>query len=110
MTSFFNVPGIFGSMPYQSRNYIGVDCADVLIATSKIMNKQKNTKNYNVVMLVAMFKTKLKTKILNGTPSKKLRWGKAFKKGDFIAVKYSRIWTLCTYWNALWLMRITMES
>ena len=88
LTTFFNVPGIFGSMPYQSRNYIGVDCADVLVATSKVMNKQKNTKNYNVVMLVDKFKTKVKVKIKNGTPKKKLTWGKEFKKGDFIAVKY----------------------
>ena len=88
LTTFFNVPGIFGSMPYQSRNYIGVDCADVLVATSKVMNKQKNTKNYNVVMLVDKFKTKVKTKIVRGNPVKTLRWGKEFKKGDFIAVKY----------------------
>lgn len=88
LTTFFNVPGIFGSMPYQSRNYIGVDCADVLVATSKVMNKAKNEKNYNVVMLVDKFKTKVKTQILKGTPSKKLTWGKAFKQGDFIAVKY----------------------
>jgi hypothetical protein len=88
LTTFFNVPGIFGSMPYQSRNYIGVDCADVLVATSKVMNKQKNTKNYNVVMLVDKFKTKIKTKIVRGIPIKKLTWGKEFQKGDFIAVKY----------------------
>ena len=88
LTTFFNVPGIFGSMPYQSRNYIGVDCADVLIATGKVMNKKPNTKNYNVVMLVDKFKTKQKFKIVNGKPNKKLRWGEDFNKGDFIAVKY----------------------
>jgi len=89
LTTFFNVPGIFGSMPYQSRNYIGVDCADVLIATSKVMNKQKNEKNYNVMMLVDKFKTKVKTKVTQGSPQKKLRWGKEFEQGDFIAVKYT---------------------
>ena len=88
LTTFFNVPGIFGSMPYQSRNYIGVDCADVLIASSKVMNKAKNEKNYNVVMLVDKFKTKVKTQIVEGTPSKTLTWGKEFQRGDFIAVKY----------------------
>lgn len=88
LTTFFNVPGIFGSMPYQSRNYIGVDCADVLIATSKVMKREKNEKNYNVVMLVDKFKRKVKTKIVHGTPTKKLSWGKEFEKGDFIAVKY----------------------
>lgn len=88
LTTFFNVPGIFGSMPYQSRNYIGVDCADVLVATTKVMNKEKNTKNYNVVMLVDKFKTKQKFKIDDGKPNKKLKWEKDFKQGDFIAVKY----------------------
>lgn len=89
LTTFFNVPGIFGSMPYQSRNYIGVDCADVLVATSKVMNQEKNEKNYNVMMLVDKFKTKVKFKIENGSPNKTLKWGEAFKQGDFIAVKYS---------------------
>ena len=88
LTTFFNVPGIFGSMPYQSRNYIGVDCADVLVATSKVMNQEKNTKNYNVVMLVDKFKTKEKFKIVEGKPNRKLKWRTEFKKGDFIAVKY----------------------
>jgi len=90
LTTFFNVPGIFGSMPYQSRNYIGVDCADVLVATSKVMNQEKNTKNYNVVMLVDKFKIKKKFKIVDGEPNRKLKWGKEFKKGDFIAVKYRK--------------------
>jgi len=86
LTTFFNVPGIFGSMPYQSRNYIGVDCADVLVATTKIMNKEKNTKNYNVSMLVDKFKNKVKFRIEDGVPNMELHWGKEFNKGDFIAV------------------------
>ena len=40
LITFFNVPGIFGSIPYQSKNYIGVDCADVLMATSAVINKK----------------------------------------------------------------------
>ncbi len=31
VTSFFNVPGLFGSHEKQVENYIGVDCADMLI-------------------------------------------------------------------------------
>lgn len=89
LTTFFNVPGIFGSMPHQSRNYIGVDCADVLVATTKIMNKEKNTKNYNVSMLVDKFETKVKFKIEDGKPNRELHWGKEFNRGDFIAVNTS---------------------
>ena len=89
LTTFFNVPGIFGSMPYQSRNYIGVDCADVLVAASKVMNKQANTKNYNVSMLVDKLKIKAKFKIVDGKPNKQLQWGADFNVGDFIAVQGS---------------------
>ena len=89
LTTFFNVPGVFGSMPYQSRNYIGVDCADVLVATTKIMNKEENKVNYNVEMLTKMLKIKAKFKIENGTPDRELRWGEDFNRGDFIAVNGS---------------------
>ena len=87
LTSFFNVPGIFGAIPYQSKNYIGVDCADVLVATSAVMHKKK-LKEYNVAMLVAQLKHRADIKITDGKPDKKLQWGKDFKRGDFIAVKY----------------------
>ncbi len=90
LTTFFNVPGIFGSMPYQSANHIGVDCADVLIGASALMNKKTKVKNYNVKMLEQKLKHKAKFKIINGHPNVKLRWGKDFKKGDFIAVKYHK--------------------
>lgn len=90
LSSFFNVPGIFGSMPYQSTNHIGVDCADVLVAASTLMHKRTKVKNYNVAMLTKKLKIKVKTFIKNGTPRRKLYWGKTFKKGDFIAVKYSK--------------------
>ena len=89
LTSFFNVPGIFGAIPYQSKNYIGVDCADVLVATSAVMHK-KRLKEYNVAMLVAQLKHRADVKIAGGKPDKKLRWEKDFKKGDFIAVKYRK--------------------
>ena len=88
LTSFFNVPGIFGSISYQSKNYIGVDCADVLMATSAVMNKKK-LKDYNVAMLVGKLKTEATVSIVNGTPAKKLKWGEDFQRGDFVAVKYS---------------------
>jgi len=87
LTTFFNVPGIFGSISYQSKNYIGVDCADVLMATSAVMNK-KRLKDYNVAMLVAKLKKEAVLEIKNGNPNKKLKWGKDFQRGDFIAVKY----------------------
>jgi hypothetical protein len=89
LTTFFNVPGIFGSISYQSKNYIGVDCADVLMATSAVMNKKK-LKDYNVAMLVAKLKKEAILTISKGNPNKQLRWNKDFQRGDFIAVKYNK--------------------
>lgn len=88
LTSFFNVPGLFGSVPYQSKNYIGVDCADVLMATEAIL-KNKKLMDYNVVKVVNTFEKIASFDIQNGNPSQKLKWNTDFRKGDFIAVQYS---------------------
>jgi hypothetical protein len=88
LTSFFNVPGLFGSIPYQSKNYIGVDCADVLMATEAIL-KNKKLIDYNVVKVVNTFEKIASFEMQDGHPSQKLSWDKDFKKGDFIAVRYS---------------------
>ena len=53
LTSFFNVPGVFGSIPYQSNNYIGSDCCDVLTAAYGKWKGKVITKDYNVDMLVS---------------------------------------------------------
>lgn len=88
LTSYFNVPGVFGSTPYQVRNYIGVDCADVLMAA---YSKWKNTpviNDYNVAMLTDKFQTQIKTTITHGQPGGNIYWGKNVRAGDLIAVKY----------------------
>ncbi len=88
LTSFFNVPAVFGSTPYQVRNYIGIDCADVLMAA---YCKSKNipiNKDYNVAMLTSKFKTIVKSRIDAGKLVSTIRWGKEIRSGDFIAVKY----------------------
>lgn len=88
LTSFLNVPGIFGSVPYQCQNYIGADCADVLMAAKAIYKKQP-LRDYNVAMLVRKFPHRSKTRLTGGTPDRKLKWGVDVKVGDFIAVRYS---------------------
>ncbi|MFH2045143.1 MAG: hypothetical protein ABIK92_08345 [Pseudomonadota bacterium] len=89
LTSYFNVPAVFGSTPYQVKNHIGIDCADVLMAA---YSKSKNlpiAKDYNVAMLTSKFKTVVKSRIEDGQPVSKIRWQKDIRAGDFIAVKYS---------------------
>jgi len=89
LTSFFNVPGLFGSVIYQSNNYIGVDCADVLIAAYGKWKQEPIKKNYNVAMLVNQCSKVEEFVLLEGMPNKKLRWGRDIRRGDFIAVRYS---------------------
>lgn len=89
LTSYLNVPGIFGSVPYQCKHYIGVDCADVIMAAYTLQKKKTTFKDYNVAMMTRTFKTLVTDTLTYGAPRKELYWGKDFKAGDFIAVKYS---------------------
>ncbi|MEN8136180.1 MAG: hypothetical protein ABFS18_11695 [Thermodesulfobacteriota bacterium] len=89
LTSFFNVPAIFGSTPYQVKNYIGVDCADVLMAAYCITNGKPIKKDYNVASLTRTLPVIKKAQITNGNPDKKIYWGKDIQRGNFIAVRYN---------------------
>jgi hypothetical protein len=88
LTSFFNVPGLFGSTTYQSSNYIGTDCADVLMAAYGKWKNKPITKNYNVAMLVSQWRHVEEFDIIQGTPDKQLKWARDINPGDFIAVRY----------------------
>ena len=88
LSGFFNVPGVFGSIPYQCANYLGVDCADVLVAARNAWKGVPNKKDYNVSMLVSQWPKVASTEVVKGKPSKTLRWGKEVRRGDWIAVRY----------------------
>ncbi len=87
LTSFFNVPGLFGSVPYQSGNYIGADCADILMAAYYRQKGQISAKDYNVAMLVSKFPKIDECEITEGRPDKTVSWER-IRPGDFIAVRY----------------------
>ncbi len=89
LTSFFNVPALFGSITYQSNNYIGVDCADVLVAAYGKWKNKPIEKNYNVAMLVSQWPKVQEFDLLEGTPNKQLKWERDVRPGHFIAVRYS---------------------
>jgi hypothetical protein len=89
LTSFFNVPALFGSVTYQSNNYIGVDCADVLVAAYGKWKNKPIEKNYNVAMLVSQWPKVQEFDLLEGTANKQLKWGRDVRPGYFIAVRYS---------------------
>ena len=90
LTSYFNVPSIFGSTPYQVKNHIGVDCADVLMAAYCKTNNVPIAKDYNVAMLTSKFKTIVKSRIRAGKLVSEIRWNKEIQAGDFIAVRYPK--------------------
>ena len=88
LTSFFNVPALFGSVTYQSDNYIGVDCADVLVAAYGKWKNKPIEKNYNVAMLVSQWPKVQEFDLSEGTADKQLKWGRDVRPGHFIAVRY----------------------
>jgi hypothetical protein len=88
LTAYFNVPGIFGSTPYQVRHHIGVDCADVLMAAHANWQGTTLTRDYNVAMLTEQFPVLLQTTVTAGEPAADIRWGRTVRAGDWLAVKY----------------------
>jgi len=89
LSGFFNVPGVFGSNPYQCANYLGVDCADVLVAARNRWKDVPNKKDYNVAMLVEQWPRVATFDIKDGAPEKTVNWSEDVKCGDLIAVKYA---------------------
>jgi hypothetical protein len=88
LSSFFNVPGLFGSVTYQSENYIGVDCADVLVAAYGKWRKRPMRKNYNVAMVVSEWPRVREFDVHQGNTTTGIKWGRDIRPGDFIAVRY----------------------
>ncbi len=88
LTSFFNVPGLFGSIPYQSHNYIGVDCADVLVAAYCKWKNTRIKKDQCVAGLVKGLLKVLESDLRDGNPERRIRWGTDVRAGYLLAVRY----------------------
>lgn len=89
LTSFYNVPALFGSVPYQSRNYIGVDCADALVTALGKWQGRDDPKDWNVDMLVSALEKRGEMTVgEDGRATSTLRWGRDVSPGDFVAVRY----------------------
>ena len=88
LTSFFNVPGVFGSVIHQSRHYLGVDCADVLATARARWKGLVLKRNYNVDMLTTELRVVSELDLEGGSTSKQVRWGEDVRPGDLIAVRY----------------------
>ncbi|MFC1835265.1 hypothetical protein ACFL2Q_11110 [Thermodesulfobacteriota bacterium] len=89
LTSFFNVPAIFGAVPYQSRNYLGVDCAEVLVAAFYKWKGRPMRKDHCVQSLEHLLPKTVEFDMKKGKPHKRIAWGKSVRTGDFLAVRYA---------------------
>ncbi len=89
LSSFFNVPGVFGSVIQQSSGYTGVDCADVLVAAFHRWKGRPLKKNYNVAMLVDLWPRVLELDMEGGEPAEPVAWGEQVLPGDIVAVRYA---------------------
>lgn len=89
LTSYLNVPGLFGSTPYQSGHYVGVDCADVLIAALERSHGRAPRRDYNVAMLVKELSTVARFTLAGGRPDAAVAFGSQVRLGDLIAVRYA---------------------
>jgi hypothetical protein len=89
LTGFFNVPGLFGSVPWQSYHYIGVDCADVLVAAPRRWKGLGEPKDLNVSMLVQQWHKVAEFPVEGGSPKASILWGSGVQPGDAIAVRYT---------------------
>ncbi len=88
VTSFFNVPGLFGSIPRQSNNYIGADCADLLVSAFGKWTAREPERNFNVDALVASHRRVAELDLADGKSGADVRWGPDVSPGDLVAVRY----------------------
>jgi hypothetical protein len=88
LTGWFHVPGVFGAVPYQVANYLGVDCADVLMAADARARGQPVVKDHNVAGLTRALPVVRTVRVTRGAPAARLRWGADVRPGDLLAVKY----------------------
>jgi hypothetical protein len=89
LTGYFNVPGLFGCTPDQSRHYIGIDCADVLHAAHQRWCGKGEGKDINVTWIVDHWKQVASFQIVAGAPRAIVRWESEVRPGDAIAVRYT---------------------
>ncbi len=88
LTSYFNVPGLFGAVTYQTVNYIGADCADVLMAACDRWNCTMPRTEASVASLVQSLPRVTEFDLDRGRASRAVRWGKDILPGDILAVRY----------------------
>jgi len=89
LSSYLNVPGVFGSVTAQANGYLGVDCADAVTAAWGKWTGRELKENLNVAALVTKLPHVAEFDWGEGGASHEVRWGKDVRPGDFVAVRYA---------------------
>jgi hypothetical protein len=89
LTGFFNVPGLFGCTPDQSYHYVGIDCADVLVAAHRRWVGLGKGPDSNVTWIVDHWRRVSEFQVVGGIPRALVKWESEVRPGDAIAVRYT---------------------
>lgn len=89
LSSYLNVPGVFGSVTAQANGYLGVDCADAVTAAHGKWTGRELKENLNVAALVSRLPRVAEFEWGEGGASKEVLWGRDVRPGDFAAVRYA---------------------
>jgi len=90
LSSYLNVPGVFGSITAQANGHLGVDCADAVTAAWAKYTGRPLTENLNVAALVSRLPHAAEFDWGEGgvAGGRGIRWGTDVRPGDFLAVRY----------------------
>lgn len=89
LSSYLNVPGLFGSITAQATGYLGVDCADAVTAAWGKWSGRELKENFNVAALVNKLPLVTEFDWGEAGASRPIRWGTDVRPGDFVAVRYA---------------------
>lgn len=88
LSSYMNVPGVFGSVTAQATSYLGVDCADAVSAAWGKWTGRELAENLNVAALVTRWPHAAEFDWGEKGSTRPVRWGAEVRPGDFVAVRY----------------------
>ncbi|HJK90906.1 MAG TPA: hypothetical protein RMH85_00595 [Polyangiaceae bacterium LLY-WYZ-15_(1-7)] len=96
LSSYFDVPYVFGSTPPQSERYTGIDCADVLVGARRreTGRRLRYTSVQGIERLARAVSDPLRigrdgvVRDGEGEPVE-LRWGEDVRAGDMLAIDYA---------------------
>lgn len=96
LSAFFDVPFVFGSTPQQVERFLGVDCADVMVAARR--RQVRRDLDYTSVNGISELAREVSEVVLIGSDGivrhpdgseARLRYGEDIRVGDMVAIDYA---------------------